>query len=45
MSFEEVYEELKALVDEQNPSDVLQFCYDFFGEKLKAERSVFRRGK
>ncbi|CAB16291.2 cAMP-dependent protein kinase regulatory subunit [Schizosaccharomyces pombe] len=44
MSFEEVYEELKALVDEQNPSDVLQFCYDFFGEKLKAERSVFRRG-
>ncbi|EPX73964.1 cAMP-dependent protein kinase regulatory subunit Cgs1 [Schizosaccharomyces octosporus yFS286] len=37
-SFEELIEELTSLVNQQNPTDLLQLCFDFFSNKLKNKR-------
>ncbi|EPY52982.1 cAMP-dependent protein kinase regulatory subunit Cgs1 [Schizosaccharomyces cryophilus OY26] len=42
-SFDKLIEELKTLVNEQCPSDVLQLCFDFFASKLRNERKEMLR--
>lgn len=40
MSYSSILNELQQQIDQQTPSDLLQFCADFFHQKLSQERST-----